>query len=123
MIKNIPSDFLTVQNCIDNALGITCLDIHVESESREYNALNFRLNDSFITFRSAKITPTKSGQFVTLWKRIESGLIAPYDSADSIGFCIVTARTNNYSGFFIFPKSVTGGSSFTSGNINYLVKN
>lgn len=48
-------------------------------ESSEYGAFIFSLNTIQIEFRVAKITPTKNGHFVTLWKRSEKGPIAPYD--------------------------------------------
>ncbi|EKD72557.1 MAG: hypothetical protein ACD_45C00643G0006, partial [uncultured bacterium] len=53
-----------------------------------------------------KITPTKVGQFVTLWKRINNGPIQPYDVSDPVDFFIVSARKDDCFGQFIFPKSV-----------------
>ncbi|EJP05170.1 MepB domain protein [Leptospira interrogans serovar Bulgarica str. Mallika] len=41
-----------------------------EKEGSDYGACNFELKKWKITFRVAKITPKKVGQFVTLWKRI-----------------------------------------------------
>lgn len=61
----------------------------MESESIAYGAYMFKLNSMNVRFRVAKITPTKIGQFVTLWKRIGNGSIQPYDIVDSIDFFIV----------------------------------
>ena len=56
-----------------------------EPESAEYGAYRFGLNDKNIVFRVAKTTPTKIGQFVTLWKRQNAGdVIMPFDTTDSI---------------------------------------
>jgi len=44
-------------------------------KSVEYEACIFRLNDFFVRFGVSKITPTKIGQFVTLWKRTDNGRI------------------------------------------------
>lgn len=77
-----------------------------ETESAAYAAHTFYLNNYHIVFRAAKITPTKSGQFVTLWKRINTGPIQPFDHTDHIDFFIVLVRQAEKLGQFIFPKSV-----------------
>ena len=40
-----------------------------EVESSEYQACSFKVNNKIVKYRHAKITPTKNGQFVTIWKR------------------------------------------------------
>ncbi len=51
-----------------------------ESESAEYGAYCFSLDHKKVLFRIAKTTPTKIGQFVTLWKRPSpKGEIVPFD--------------------------------------------
>ncbi len=82
-----------------------CSDPIPESESAEYGACEFKLNNRFIKFRTAKITPTKLGQFVVIWKRIGRGPIQPFDQSDKISFVIVCVQDKNYFGQFIFPQS------------------
>ncbi len=77
-----------------------------EQESSEYSACRIQLNDFNVVFRNAKITPTKSGQFVTLWKRGDCGRIQPYDVSDDFDLVIVNAKTDTHFGQFIFPKAV-----------------
>jgi hypothetical protein len=77
-----------------------------ELESQEYFAHNFKLGISNVKFRVAKITPTKTGQFVTIWKRNERGITEPFNISDEIDFCIIAARQGINLGFFIFPKKV-----------------
>lgn len=77
-----------------------------ESESEEYGAFRFKLDNKNICYREAKITPTKTGQFVTLWKRNSNGIIAPFDDADAIDFVIVSVRKDQNFGQFIFPKKI-----------------
>jgi len=77
-----------------------------EKESQEYGACEFTMNNRRIKFRAAKITPKKTGQFVTFWKRIESGLIAPYDILDPFDLLVVSVRKETHFGQFVFPKSV-----------------
>ena len=105
-VKNLPADFYTIEKIVFDQLGAKFQNVQVEAESQEYGALSLQFNDSAVKFRVAKITPTKIGQFVTLWKRIGSGPIMPYDVTDAIDFFIVAARTQDNFGFFIFPKSV-----------------
>lgn len=76
-----------------------------ESESQEYRACEFEINQKRIKFRCTKITPTKVGQFVTIWKR-ENGPIMPFDEADPVDFFLISVRFGSHSGLFIFPKSV-----------------
>ena len=77
-----------------------------EEESSEYGAYTFDLNGKHVRFRVAKITPTKIGQFVTLWKRIGKGPIQPFDQTDDVDFFVVSVRREGCFGQFVFPKSV-----------------
>jgi hypothetical protein len=77
-----------------------------EAESAEYAAASFTLNGKAIRFRLAKITPTKIGQFVTLWKRLERGPILPFDADDSLDYALIATRHAENFGLFIFPMQV-----------------
>ena len=78
----------------------------LHSESTEYGACSFEVKGKTIEHRVSKITPTKTGQFVTIWKRNEEGITCPYDSSDKLDFIIITARNENNIGQFIFPTSI-----------------
>ncbi|ESU20045.1 protein of unknown function UCP032285 [Flavobacterium cauense R2A-7] len=75
-------------------------------ESAEYDACRFQLNGLKIVFRSAKTTPTKIGQFVTLWKRKQAGPIQPYEVSDDFDLVVINAKTDTHFGQFVFPKAV-----------------
>jgi hypothetical protein len=77
-----------------------------EKESNTYSAFTFEINTLKIVFRVAKTTPTKIGQFVTLWKRINKGPIQPYDHTDAIDFVVINTKTTTHFGQFVFPKSI-----------------
>lgn len=49
-----------------------------EVASSEYGACRLGLDDYTIVFRVAKTTPTKIGQFVTIWKRPIQGATIRY---------------------------------------------
>lgn len=102
----IPSDLLSIKEILFDTCGFECSFPLMEAESAEYSAYTFELNGLNIKFRAAKITPTKIGQFVTLWKRIENGPIQPFDASDPIDLFVVSTQKDNYFGQFIFPKSV-----------------
>jgi hypothetical protein len=103
--KDLPKDLIVIQQILFEKCNFKVTPLH-ETESSEYGACTFVLNNLNILFRTAKITPTKTGQFVTLWKRINQGSIQPFDSTDSIDLFIITTRKDNQFGLFIFPKSV-----------------
>jgi hypothetical protein len=64
------------------------------------------MNNNGVIFRKAKITPTKTGQFVTIWKRSEEGLTQPFELTDLFEFLIVYVESENRNGVFVFPKKV-----------------
>lgn len=106
IIKDLHPDFLQAQQRIYEPLGWLCNNLQKEAESSEYGACTFEMNDRRIMFRVAKITPTKVGQFVTLWKRIGKGPIMPYDMNDSFDLVVVNVSADGRFGQFVFPKAV-----------------
>lgn len=85
-------------------------------ESIEYGACTFEVDEKKIQHRVSKITPTKNGQFVTIWKRNKKGLTEPFDIADDIDFIIITSRSADKLGQFIFPKSVLANKGIITQN-------
>jgi hypothetical protein len=85
--------------------GLALTDLRIEVESAEYGAAFFVLNGRAVRFRVAKITPTKNGQFVTLWKRIGGGEIQPFDDTDPDQLFVVAVRQGGHAGQFVFPKA------------------
>lgn len=91
-------------------------ELIIEEESQEYGACTFRLNKLKIIFRISKITPTKTGQFVTIWKRNNEGITQPFDFRDEIDFVIISSQNGDGCGQFIFPKSVLLDKGIITGN-------
>jgi hypothetical protein len=105
MKQIIHPELIRSKDLIFNPCHFECSEPIIEAQSAEYGAYIFKLNSTDIRFRVAKITPTKVGQFVTLWKRIGNGPIQPYDMEDPIElFIIATVQADKF-GQFIFPKS------------------
>lgn len=103
---SLPKDLMIAKELLYDSCNLNCTQPQPEAESAEYDAFDFNIGESQIKFRSAKITPTKTGQFVTLWKRNKTGVIEPFDFNDTIDFVIVNVRKDDLLGQFIFPKSI-----------------
>lgn len=95
-----------IQKKVYESCSLEITDIRMEPESKEYNASQFKLNNRNVLCRTAKVTPTKTGQFVTFWKRNSVGIIEPFNDLDTIDFYIINVRTDKKLGQFVFPKSI-----------------
>jgi hypothetical protein len=78
-----------------------------EAESADYGACRAELHGKRLVLRVAKTTPTKTGQFVTVWKRPHPDAeIAPLDEADSVDVVIIAVGDGTQHGFFVFARAV-----------------
>jgi hypothetical protein len=73
-MKTIHDDFYVAKSLLYDKCGFNLTEPTAETESSEYGACHFKLNGNEIQFRVSKITPAKTGQFVTIWKRDEHGV-------------------------------------------------
>jgi len=99
-------EFAHLKMLVFDSCNLHCSVPIIEKESAAYGACHFKLDSLNIRFRVAKITPTKIGQFVTLWKRSKDGITEPFNTNDEIDYFIITAKSAEQFGFFIFPKRV-----------------
>lgn len=106
MEKKVLSELELINELVFKPCHFHLKNIKLESESQEYAAHTFQLNEYKIVFRKAKITPTKTGQFVTLWKRNEKGITEPFDITDEFDFYLIATRTPSKFGVFIFPRKI-----------------
>ncbi|WMX44027.1 MepB family protein [Streptomyces roseicoloratus] len=83
--------------------GFACSSPVPEPESAEYAACSFTLDGRSVRFRAAKTTPTKAGQFVTVWQRSQEGPIRPFDADDRVELFVVSSRDGGGFGQFVFP--------------------
>ncbi|MDI1257574.1 MAG: MepB family protein [Flavobacterium sp.] len=102
----ICSELELINKHVFQVCGIELKNVETELESQEYFAHNIELNNQKCKFRMAKITPTKTGQFVTIWKRNESGITEPHNISDKFEFYIIATREGTKFGIFIFNKTV-----------------
>jgi len=104
--KILNSELELINKFVFKICALELTNVETELESREYFAHNFEISRQKVKFRTAKITPTKTGQFVTIWKRNEKGITEPFDISDDIDFYIIATRKDTEFGLFIFPKIV-----------------
>ncbi|WP_228001945.1 MepB family protein [Nocardia australiensis] len=83
--------------------GFTCSAPVPEPESAEYGACGFTVDGRSVRFRVGKTTPTKVGQFVTVWQRRADGPIRPFDRSDGVALFVISTRTEGHFGQFVFP--------------------
>ncbi|APA68535.1 MepB family protein [Janthinobacterium sp. 1_2014MBL_MicDiv] len=78
-----------------------------EAESADYGAGRAELHGLRLVLRIARTTPTKIGQFFTVWKRPHPGAaIAPLDDGDAVDAVIVAVADGGRHGYFIFSRAV-----------------
>ncbi|MFP3831623.1 MepB family protein [Chryseobacterium sp. SIMBA_028] len=95
-----------IEERVFQPLGLEYSNAEEDHECKEYSGFNFTLNHFKIKFRISKITPTKTGQFVTIWKRNEKGETTPFEAGDAIDFYFIASFKDNFSGIFIFPRNI-----------------
>lgn len=78
----------------------------LDKESKSYSGCSYTLDEKKIISRTAKITPTKTGQFVTFWKRNSEGITEPYSEFDAFDFLVVNVFKGDNFGQFVFSKAV-----------------
>ncbi|WP_332650065.1 MepB family protein [Lysinibacillus sp. 54212] len=82
-------------------------DIMEETQNAEYGAGIFQLNSKSIRFRVAKITPTKTGQFVAFWEKDDQNKNQAFSLEKGTDLLVITVFTNDKRfGQFVFPKEV-----------------
>ena len=99
-------DVVLAKTQIYNYAGLAVSKYHQQKDSEDYHACSYQLNEYKLISRKAKITPTKTGQFVTLWKRLGDGLIAPIDQSAEVDIVVIAVRNGKQGGQFVFPKKV-----------------
>jgi hypothetical protein len=104
-LTSLPGDFQELKQ-LYATYGFTIVDVTAVNENPEYGGCDFSIDGKNIKFRAARITPTKTGLFVAIWKRDTNGSTIPFDASDTFDFLMISVREENRSGQFLFPKSV-----------------
>jgi hypothetical protein len=117
-LGGIHHDLLATQDLVYNVCEFDCSEPCLEVQNAEYGAYLFQVNTRLIRFRVAKVTPSKVGQFVTLWRRMEDGKTQPYDGSEEVDYFVISTRNGNNFGQFVFPKDALLQYNIVSNNGN-----
>nr|AGZ94048.1 hypothetical protein [Streptomyces sp. MMG1612] len=109
-------DLLAAKALVYDRCGFTCSQPVPEAESAEYAAHEFTLDGLDVRFRAARTTPTKVGQFVTVWKRSPAGPIQPFDATDAVDLFVISTRDDRNFGQFVFPMDTLRRHGVVSAN-------
>lgn len=66
MLSTFHNELKLIREQVFDQCGLTITTFQPNTESKEYGACSFLLNEMIIEFRVSKITSVKTGQFVTL---------------------------------------------------------
>ncbi|MBQ0862194.1 MepB family protein [Streptomyces smyrnaeus] len=102
----VHDDLLAAKTLVYDPNGFACSQPVPEPEGAEYAAHRFTLDGLSVRFRVAKTTPTKAGQFVTVWQRSVEGPPRPFDADDGVDLFVISSRDSGYFGQFVFPRDV-----------------
>ncbi|MEV4742962.1 MepB family protein [Streptomyces sp. NPDC049555] len=99
-------DLLAAKTLVYDPSGFACSRPVLEPESAEYAAHGLTIDGLSVRFRVARTTPTKVGQFVTVWQRSAQGPIRPFDAGDGVDLFVISSRDSGRFGQFVFPREV-----------------
>jgi hypothetical protein len=113
---SLQGDLKIAKELVYDKCGFDWTSPILSTESITYGACAFGLAGKSVQYRVSRITPTKEGQFVTIWKRNEYGKTQPFDILDDLDFIIIMSRKGKSFGQFIFPKSMLADKGVISRN-------
>ncbi|MBC9927830.1 MepB family protein [Leucobacter sp. cx-169] len=87
------------------ALGHDPSRLSPEPDNRAHGGAIARTPESAVRFRVGKVTPTKVGHFVTVWRRAADGSTEPFPAEDAVETLVVAVRDGPNFGAFVFPAS------------------
>ncbi|MFF2554125.1 MepB family protein [Nocardia sp. NPDC058058] len=76
-----------------------------EATNAEYGAFVARVGCGMVRFRVGRLTPTKVGLFVAVWRRAADGSTEPFTAEDGIDLLVVMVREGERFGQFVFPSA------------------
>ncbi|MFB8003648.1 MepB family protein [Nocardia sp. NPDC056000] len=95
-----------VQACnLFDCMGVEFSAAVPEATNAEYGACAADVGCGTVRFRVGKVTPTKVGLFVAVWRRVGDGSTEPFAAEDGTDVLVVTVREGKRFGEFVFPTS------------------
>lgn len=86
------------------ASSLASSEIVAEEQGSDYEAGQVEIGSGSWRIRTARVTPTKPGAFVAVWKRSPSGKTQPFESTDSCEGLMVFVKDGSRFGVFTFSR-------------------
>lgn len=84
--------------------GMGPVQVVPEEQGSDYEAGQVTLDSGKWRIRAARITPTKPGAFVAVWRRSLSGATEPFDTSDDcVGLMVFVVEAGRF-GVFMFTR-------------------
>ncbi|MCA0155259.1 MepB family protein [Tsukamurella sp. M9C] len=88
------------------AKGARLRAVTAETQGSDYEACTADIDGALWRVRTARITPTKPGAFVAVWRRGPDGETEPFDAGDPTAGLLVLVPDGPRFGAFAFPGEV-----------------
>lgn len=76
-----------------------------EEQSGDYESGRVVIGGELWRIRTARVTPTKPGAFVAVWRRAQDGGTEPFDGADECAGLLVLVEDGELAGIFRFTRA------------------
>ena len=105
-----------IQKIICDKTSCNIFNLKFDPESKDYKGATYQINSKRVISRSSKITPKKTGQFVTFWKRNQKGITEPFNIESKFDFFVIDVVKDDKKGQFILPKEILQTKGIISSN-------
>lgn len=85
--------------------GLTLSELVPEEQNSDYQSCCAKLEGTWWRVRTARITPTKPGAFVAIWRRSPGGSTEPFSTDDDCAGLLVFVSNEDSFGVFRFPTT------------------
>jgi hypothetical protein len=93
-------------------------NLKLDLEAKKYCGCRYNISEFKVIQRTAKVTPKKIGQFVTLWKRDSNNITTPININDGIDYVIIICKKAELVGKFVFPVNILLEKAIMSGPVS-----
>lgn len=85
-------------------LRMAPLEVVAEDQGSDYESGRVKIDADTWRIRTARVTPTKPGAFVAVWRRAQDGNTEPFSSSDECEGLMVFVRDGSKFGVFTFSR-------------------
>ena len=105
-LNNFNDTIRDLNNIVYKPNNLMITNLKEEKQNAEYAGCLFHLNNKTIRFRKSKVTPNKTGQFVSFWEKDENMRNRAFSYEAAPDLLVITCIADNKLGQFIFPKEI-----------------